>query len=46
MWLREAGYMEETKPAHQDKNGNWTLTAKQLKNVSHPHGLIFKYQIS
>ncbi|QWD88679.1 hypothetical protein GQ367_07290 [Polynucleobacter sp. MWH-CaK5] len=30
MWLRDAGYMQETKPAHQDKNGNWTPAAYAL----------------
>jgi hypothetical protein len=40
MWLRDAGYMEETKPAHQDKNGNWTpasyaLTRKWLDVACH-----------
>jgi hypothetical protein len=44
IWLRDAGYMEETKPAHQDKNGNWTpaayaLTEKWLDVAVHfcPH---------
>jgi hypothetical protein len=44
MWLRDAGYMAETKPAHQDKNGNWTpaayaLTRKWLDVAVHfcPH---------
>jgi hypothetical protein len=44
MWLRDAGYMEETKSAHQDKNGNWTpaaytLTKKWLDVACHfcPH---------
>lgn len=30
MWLRDAGYMEETKPAHQDNNGIWTPAAYAL----------------
>jgi hypothetical protein len=30
MWLRDAGYIEETKHAHQDKNGNWTPAAYAL----------------
>jgi hypothetical protein len=44
LWLRNAGYMAETKPAHQDKNGNWTpaayaLTRKWLDVAVHfcPH---------
>lgn len=30
IWLRSSGYIEETKPAHQDKNGNWTPAAYAL----------------
>jgi hypothetical protein len=44
MWLRDTGYIEEIKPAHQDKNGNWTpaayvLTRKWLDIACHfcPH---------
>jgi hypothetical protein len=44
MWLRDLGYMQETQPAHQDKNGNWTpaayaLTRKWLDVAVHfcPH---------
>jgi len=30
LWLRSSGYIEMTKPAHQDKNAKWTPAAYKL----------------